>query len=461
MSYRNPCINLSLIRDIPSPYLSYNLLHLQQKPSQPDRLIRALMDRHSGMQGRDRALLTELVYGTLRWQARLDWHIDQLSRVPAKKIKPAIRIILRLGLYQLLFLERVPVHAAIDEAVKTAKSFHPAHLAGFVNGILREAARRGDRWELPSAQADPVLHLSIVTSHPAWFVGRLLQDLDFAQARSICEANNRVAPLTIRVNRLKTDAGRALERLRTHGLSVEPSPCLEDALRIRGMRSDPSRLPAFEEGWLQVQDEASQLIGRLVSPRPGERVLDLCAGFGGKTTHMAALMEDRGRVVAVDSSAWKLEELRKNAARQGIRCIETLAGDLMHLSVAETGRFDRVLLDAPCTGFGTLRRNPDIKWRRHPKDPYRFSQLQKQYLQKAAEFVGDGGVLVYATCSVFHEENEAVAEHFTAAHPSWVPEPARDFLPECCRNMTQGAYFKSRPDLHDTDGFFGVRWRRG
>jgi len=437
------------------------LLHLDQKPSQPDRLIRTLMDRHSGMEARDRALLTELVYGTLRWQARLDWHIGQLSRIAVKKIRPGIRIILRLGLYQLLFLERVPAHAAIDEAVKIAKSLHPAHLAGFVNGVLREAARRGSQWDWPSAESDPVLYLSISTSHPAWFVARLLSDLDFDEARRICEANNRVAPLTIRVNRLKSDPGRALDRLRTQGAHVEPSPHLEDALRIRSMRSDLSRLPAYLEGWVQVQDEASQLIGLLVSPRAGERVLDLCAGFGGKTTHLAALMGGRGEVLAVDSSAWKLEELKKNGFRQGIHGIGTVSGDLMNLSSDEIGQFDRVLLDAPCTGFGTLRRNPDIKWRRHPKDPYRFSRLQKQYIGKAAEFVREGGVLVYATCSPFREENEEVADHFAELHPGWIREDAEGFLPQSCRAMTSGGYFRSRPDLHDMDGFFGARWRRG
>jgi 16S rRNA (cytosine967-C5)-methyltransferase len=437
------------------------LLHLDQKPSQPDRLIRTLMDRHSGLEARDRALLTELVYGTLRWQVRLDWHIAHLSRVPAKKIRPGIRIILRMGLYQLLFLERVPAHAAIDEAVKIAKSLHPAHLAGFVNGVLREAARRGSQWDWPSAEADPALYLSISTSHPAWFVSRLLRDLDFDESRRICEANNCVAPLTIRVNGLKIDPGRAMDWLLTQGIHVEPSPHLEDALRIRGMRFDLSRLPAYLDGWVQVQDEASQLIGRLVSPGAGERVLDLCAGFGGKTTHMAALMGGSGDIVAVDSSAWKLEELKKNGARQGITGISTVSGDLMNLSPAEIGQFDRVLLDAPCTGFGTLRRNPDIKWRRHPKDPYRFSQLQKQYIEKAAGLVREGGVLVYATCSPFREENEEVAEHFTADHPGWTREAAGDFLPESCKAMTQGGYFRSRPDLHDMDGFFGARWRRG
>ncbi|MCU0588333.1 MAG: 16S rRNA (cytosine(967)-C(5))-methyltransferase RsmB [Syntrophobacteraceae bacterium] len=436
------------------------LLHLDQKPSQPDRLIRTLMGRHSGLDARDRALLTELVYGTLRWQGRLDWHIAQLSRVPGGKIQPGIRILLRMGIYQLLFLERVPAHAAIDEAVKMTKCLHRAHLAGFVNGILREAARRENRWDWPSPEDDPVEHLAVTTSHPPWFVGRMTRELGLEGARMFCEANNGVAPLTIRVNRAKAEPAQVMDWLKAHGVHAEPSPYLEDAVRLRGIRSDLSRLAIHVEGWAQAQDEASQLIGNLVSPRGGERILDLCAGFGGKTTHIAALMKNHGEIVAVDASAWKLEELQRNAARQGITGITTAPGDLMHLDPGRIGLFHRVLLDAPCTGFGTLRRNPDIKWRRHPKDPYRFSQIQRQYLEKAADLVREGGVLVYATCSVFREENEDVADAFTEAHPGWTPERAEDFLPNTCRSMTDRGFFRSWPHLHGVDGFFGARWRK-
>ncbi len=436
------------------------LLHLDQKPSQPDRLIRSLMGRHSGLDVRDRALLTELVYGTLRWQGRLDWHIDQLSRVKPAKIQPGIRIILRLGLYQILFLERVPVHAAINEAVKITKSLHPAHLVGYVNGILREAARRENRWDYPQVGEDAVLHLSVMTSHPPWFVRRFLPELGFDEMLQLCDADNTVAPLTVRVNTVKAEPEQAIDWLKEHGYQVERSPYLEDALRIHGIRSDLSRLPIYEDGWLQVQDEASQIIGRLLSPREGERVLDLCAGFGGKTTHIGALMRNMGEIVAVDASAWKLEELKRNGSRQGVGPVITVSGDLMDLSPRKLGKFDRVLLDAPCTGSGTLRRNPDIKWRRHPKDPYRFSQVQRQYIEKAAELVREGGVLVYATCSLFGEENEAVADHFTGLHPDWMREHAGSYLPASCRSMIQGDYYRSWPHRHGIDGFFGARWKR-
>jgi 16S rRNA (cytosine967-C5)-methyltransferase len=447
---------------ITARHLAYQiLLHLDQKPSHPDRLIRAIINRHSALEVRDRALLTELVYGTLRWQGRLDWHIDQLSRVKPEKIQSGIRIILRLGLYQIFFLERIPVHAAINEAVNITKSSYPSHLSGYVNGILREATRRENRWEWPSVDEDPVEHLSVITSHPAWFIRRFLPEMGYDELRRLCDADNAVAPLTVRVNRLKAEPSQLIGWLETNGYKVEGSPYLVDALRLFGIRSDISKFPVYGDGWIQVQDEASQLIGLLLSPQPGDRVLDLCAGFGGKSTHIASLMGNSGRIVSVDTSAWKLEELKQNGLRQGIETMETVAGDLTALSPDELGLFDRVLLDAPCTGFGSLRRNPDIKWRRHPKDPYRFSQLQKQFLAKAAEFVQGGGVLVYATCSVFPEENEVVADHFTETHAGWVREHAADFLPESCQSMAHGNYFRSWPHRHGIDGFFAARWRKG
>jgi 16S rRNA (cytosine967-C5)-methyltransferase len=299
-----------------------------------------------------------------------------------------------------------------------------------------------------------------MTSHPPWFVRRFLPELGFDEMLQLCDANNTVAPLTLRVNTVKVEPEQAIDWLKEHGYEVERSPYLDDALRLHGIRSDLSRLPIYEDGWVQVQDEASQIIGRLLSPREGERVLDLCAGFGGKTTHIGALMRNMGEIVAVDASAWKLEELKRNGARQGVRLVSTVSGDLMDLSLQKLGKFDRVLLDAPCTGSGTLRRNPDIKWRRHPKDPYRFSQIQRQYLEKAAELVREGGVLVYATCSLFGEENEAVADHFTGLHPDWMREHAVSCLPETCQTMTQGDYYRSWPHRHGIDGFFGARWKK-
>lgn len=436
------------------------LLHVNQKASHPDRLIHATLQRHQLLGERDRALLTELVYGTIRWQGRLDWHVDQLSRIEPDRISTPIRVLLRLALYQILFLDRIPPHAAVNEAVKLARATQPAFLAGFVNGILREAIRREGRWDWPSPGDSPAEFLAVTTSHPVWFCRRCIGEMGFEEAEQFCKGNNGVAPLVLRVNTLKVTTSELLDELTAMGVMGTPSPYLPDSIRVSGVRKDLSSLPAFTWGWFQVQDEASQLMGHLLSPVPGERLLDLCAGFGAKTTHLGILMGNAGEIVAVDEAAWKLEELKSNAERQGIHMVSALPGDALGVSPDTVGTFDGVLLDAPCSGFGTLRRNPDIRWRRHPKDPYRFSRLQESLLEHAAKLVASGGALVYVTCTVFREENEAVVQRFLDKHPDYRLEDPRDFLPASCLSLCEGGFFKSWPHRHGVDGFFGARLRR-
>ena len=379
------------------------LLNLEQKGSYPDRLIRGALDRHSRLDERDRALLTELVYGVVRWRGRLDWHIGQLSRTKPEKMEPAVLILLRLALYQVFFLSRVPAHAAVNESVEIAKSSQPPHIVKFVNGVLREAVRREESggWAWPSPEENPADTLAVTTSHPVWLVRKLIEEFGIEEARMFCAANNTIAPTVLRMNTLKAASAVVTDWLKGINLVAAPSPCLPGSLRTGGVRQDLTRTPIFEQGLIQMQDEASQMVSLILDPKPGERVLDLCSGFGIKSTHIAILMENRGEVLAVDKSAWKLEELQRNARRQGVGIVKTLAEDVMDLDAQKTGLFDRVLLDAPCTGFGSVRRNPDIKWRRRPKDPYRMSQLQKELLDRASRFVKSGGVLVYATCTVF------------------------------------------------------------
>ncbi len=441
--------------------LAFSILqHLAQGSGYPDRLLRGTLRRHSGLDPRDRALVTELVYGVLRWQGRLDWHIDQLSRLRPEKIAPPIRILLRMALYQLFFLDRIPPHAAVNEAVSLCKATQPAHLVRFVNGILREAVRRGTEWNWPSEEGPPDERIAVLQSHPVWFVRRCIQEFGAPETEALCEANNRPAPMVLRVNPLLSSVEAVWEALKEEGIEADPSSCLPGAVRLRLPKHDISTTRPYREGWIQIQDEASQLIAHLLSPKPGERVLDLCAGFGGKSTHLAILMGNRGEIVAVDRSAWKLEDLEDNARRQGITIIRTLPRDVLELRSETLGLFDRVLVDAPCSGFGVLRRNPDIKWRRHPKDPYRFSRLQEDLIRKAAELVRPGGVLVYATCTLFGEENEAVALAFLGEHPDWIQEAAGPNLPGGEQLWTAGPFLRTWPHRHDLDGFFGARFRK-
>ena len=436
------------------------LLHLERKAGYPDRLLRATLSRHSSLDPRDRALLTELVYGVLRWQGRLDWHVDQLSKVRSDKIAPATRALLRVALYQLLFLDRIPAHAAVNEAVALCKATQPQHVARFVNGVLREAVRRGDDWNWPSSETAMDQCISVLHAHPLWFVRRCIQELGARATEELCEANNRQAPMVLRVNGLKTSEPAVIDGLKEEGLEASAALNVKGAIQIVSPKLDIASTSAYRNGWIQVQDEASQLIGHLVSPSPGDRVLDLCAGFGGKSTHLAILMQNNGEILAVDRSAWKLEELEENARRQGVSIIRTLSRDIVEVESAGVGVFDRVLIDAPCSGFGVLRRNPDIKWRRHPKDPYRFSQVQSQLLNRAAQFVRPGGILVYATCTLFEEENERVASDFLEAHSGWEQEPAAPYLPGGHELWTAGPYLRTWPHRHNMDGFFGARFRR-
>lgn len=435
-------------------------MHLENKAVHPDRLIRTTLERHSLIEERDRALLTELVYGAVRWQGRLDWHIDRLSTTRPDKIAPAVRVLLRMSLYRILFLDRVPNHAAVNEAVDIAKTSQPPHVIRFINAILREAVRKEGRWDYPDPEKDPVEHLAVMTSHPAWFVRKLFDQIGPEETKLFCESNNRIAPAVFRVNTLKASRDEVMESLRAEGIDAAPSPWLDQALRVSTPRRDMTGTAAYRQGWIQPQDEASQMVSQMLGPMAGERILDLCSGFGIKASHIAVLMKNEGEVLSVDKSAWKLEELQRNTQRQGVTIIRTLAEDILKIDPQAIGLFDRILVDAPCTGLGTIRRKPDIKWRSHIKDPYRLSLLQEELLCHAAQFLKAGGVLVYATCTVFMDENESVAQHLGESHPELAIEPAAENLPGACREMASGPYFRSWPQRHDVDGFFSARWRK-
>ncbi|MDR3556045.1 MAG: 16S rRNA (cytosine(967)-C(5))-methyltransferase RsmB [Syntrophobacteraceae bacterium] len=455
---------------VTSRILAYHiLLHLEQKAPHPDRLIRTTLERHSGIEERDRALLTELVYGVSRWRGRLDWHIDQLSRTKPERILPEVRVLLRLALYQILFLDRIPDHAAVNDTVEIAKSSQPPHVIRFINGLLREAARRaarpesagaGSNWNWPDPQKDPAGYMAVMTSNPLWLVSRLSGEIGAEEAGLFFEASNKIAPAVFRINTLKASREEAIGCLKAEGIEAEPSARLEGAIRVKSPRRDMTETDAFRQGLLQPQDEASQIVSMLLGPARGERVLDLCCGLGVKSAHLAILMENEGEVLGVDNAAWKLDEARRNAERQGLTIIRTLAEDGLALQPESTGLFDRVLLDAPCTGLGAVRRKPDIKWRRHIKDSYRLSLVQKELLLHAACFLKPDGVLVYATCTVLGEENEAVAQHLGQSHPELALEPAAEHLPPSCREMVSGPYYRSWPHKHDADGFFSARWKK-
>jgi 16S rRNA (cytosine967-C5)-methyltransferase len=440
----------------------HTLMQVVQRGSFPDVLLDIYFKEHPKLDSRDRALVTELVYGVLRWQGRLDWIINQQIKIKPEKVDLTVRLILRLAVYQLLFLDRIPAAAAVHEAVELAKASQPKHVVRFVNGVLRTISRKGKVLREAHPEGSAEHRLAIICSYPVWLVQRWLTMLGNEETESFCQASNQIPPTTVRVNKLKTTVAAMAASFKDLGFSVESGKFVPEALHLRAIRTDLSSLDHYQRGEFQVQDEASQLIAHLLQPQPGERILDACAGLGAKSTHLAQLMENQGEIVALDNQGWKLTRLMENAQRLEVSCIEPVEMDVLELeSSGEEPSFDRILLDAPCTGLGVLRRNPDIKWKVKPKDFRRLHLVQKQMLKRLAPLLKPAGVLLYATCTVSSEENEETVLGFLTEHPHYQPESARPYLPPGSADVVnRSGAVQTWPHRHGVDGFFAARLRR-
>jgi 16S rRNA (cytosine967-C5)-methyltransferase len=412
----------------------------------------ALTDVH------DRRLLTEIVYGTLRMRGRIDWIIARFYKGDPASMDGGVRNILRTALYQFFFTDRIPAFAIVDEAVKLVKATHPT-ASGLVNAILRNVMRKEKEIPWPDIEIGPASHISshisIVHSHPLWLVKRWIASFGLEETLDLCRANNEIPPLTVRVNRLKATREEVMQHLQQSGITVRKTEFSSDGVVLTHPAIPVRDTFSYKEGQIQVQDEASQLVARLLTPGPGEKILDACAGAGVKASHLAEIMKNQGTVTAFDISRQKVKALRENADRLGIAIVEPLVRDLRE-EPGETfrGVFDGILLDVPCSGLGTLRRNPEIKWRITPEDLQRHAVVQKRLLACVAGCLRPGGRLVYSTCSVMPEENEAVITDFLSRHGDFrcIRPPA--LIPPSM--VTGQGFFKTRPDRHGTDGFFGA-----
>lgn len=408
---------------------------------------------------RDRAFASRLVYGTLAWQRRLDWQLAHLANRDPATLEPPVLAILRLGLHQITLLDRVPDHAAVATSVDLAKRHAPA-ASGLVNAVLRRAARERDRLAtvLPDPAADPVEHLAVAASHPTWLVERWVRRFGLDETRALLAADNDAAPTVLRARPGERDA--LLERLAAAGIACEAGRFAPDALRVQG--TDPHALAGWATGELSVQEEASQLVVRLLDPLPGMRVLDACAAPGGKSAYSGELMAGSGLVVAVDQRRRGARAIARNAARLGLANVAALALDARGADAAlAAARFDRILVDAPCSGLGTLRAHPEIRWRRTPQDLDRLAVQQASILESVTPLVAPGGVIVYSTCTLTDEENEGVVGPWLAAHPELEREDARDHLPASARDVVDASgSLCTLPHRDGLDGFFAVRVRR-
>ena len=431
------------------------LVRVEGEGAYADRLLDHVPDRRH-LAVRDRALATELTLGTLRWQRLLDWHLARVSHRPLETLDVWVRVLLRLSAYQLAFLDRVPAWAVVSEAVELAKRRRPRGAADLVNGVLRALAARPRPWPEPAAD-DPTEALAIRTSQPTWLLRRWIDRYGEVEGETLARAMNERPPLTVRINTLKATAAQVTLALARAGTTATPCRAAPDGLVLEGA-GDPRALAPLRTGWCTVQDEAAIMVGHLVAPEPGETVADVCAAPGTKTTHLAQLMENRGRVLAADPHAGRLGLLAAACARLGATIVETRRARVDDLA-RDTGPVcDRVLVDAPCSNLGVLRRNPDGKWRRREADLGPLAAGQLAILEAAAGLVRPGGVLVYATCSLEPEENEAVVEAFRRRRPEFVGDPAPARVPPSC--LAAPAVLRMLPHRHGSDGFTGFRLRR-
>jgi 16S rRNA (cytosine967-C5)-methyltransferase len=427
----------------------------------PGAIARA---RESLRDDRDRALATEIVTGVQRWRAALDHLVVQFSKRHIERLDPEIVDILRLSTYQLLHLTRVPAAAVVDDAVDLARRAGKRSASGFVNAVLRAVSRKRSSLPLPprpadAADRDSVLeYFSISLSHPRWLAERWYDRFGFETAEQWLRFDNAPAPLTLRANRLRLSPEDLQARLARLEIAVAPGRFGPDALVVG--QGNPLREPGLASGWFVVQDEASQLVALLAGPRPGPRVLDTCASPGGKATALAAVLQEGGRIVACDVRHRRIELLRRTVERTGASAVAVVQADLLS-SLPFGSSFDCVMVDAPCSGLGTLRRDPDIRWRRRAADLRTLAAAQLRMLGHAADAVAPGGRLIYATCSSEPEENEDVTDAFLRLSPDFTAIDARAAHPLLSAPLVdERGHLRTRPDRHGLEAFFGAVFER-
>jgi 16S rRNA (cytosine967-C5)-methyltransferase len=411
---------------------------------------------------RDRALASEIATGVQRWRAALDHLVAHFSTRPMDRLDPQVVEILRLSAYQLLYLTRVPASAVVDDGVKLTGRAGKRSASGFVNAVLRSISRNRQALPLPPRPDDPadrergIAYLSVTLSHPRWLVERWLDRFGFDATERWLQFDNAPAPLTLRANRLRVTPPELIARLARDGVEVTPGRFAPDALIVE--RGHPRR--DVDEGLFVVQDEASQLVALLAGERPGARVLDTCASPGGKTSALAAAMNGSGCLVACDVRDRRMRLLRRTIDVTGARNVRLVQADLLR-PLPFSQQFDCVLVDAPCSGLGILRRDPDIRWRRREDDLPSLAAAQLVMLQHAAAAVAPGGRLIYATCSSEPEENEAIAHAFLATAPTFAAVDLRRHDASVPLAVVDArGYLRTYPHVHRLEAFFGAVFQR-
>lgn len=419
-----------------------------------DAYLDKLLDhemRNSELGGPDKALLYEIVHGVTRWMGRLDWILNGFYKGQFSKAIPNLKNGLRVALYQILFLDRIPDHAAVNEAVEFVKKLQGQKPADLTNAILRNIIRSKSTIRYPDPNEDYIGYLTAYYSHPSWMVKRYVDRFGKEEAENLLIANNEKPYLTLRVNAIKTNVQEFNSLLDAVNLKYKPGKFLGEFVHLQNL-TNITAWDYFTKGYFNIQDESAGLACRLLDVKPGMKVLDMCAAPGGKTAYLGSLLNNIGKIVAIDKYEGRLKILRANNARLGLTCVTTIECDALEF---ESEPFDRVLADVPCSGTGTLSKKPDIKWKKDIFDLKNMSTVQLKLLSKAATLVKPGGAVVYSTCSIEPEENFEIVKQFLASYPNFKIESAKgNFTDEV---IDKNGCIQTLPQKHQMDGAFAAK----
>lgn len=401
----------------------------------------------------DRAFVTDLVYGTVKWLLQIDYIIGKFSSVKLKKLSPWILNVLRLGVYQLLHTDKIPVSAACNTSVDLAKRYGHQASSRFVNAVLRSISKNREKLPYPE-KTDMAEYFSIIYSYPKWLVEKWISLFGIEFTEALLGSNNEVPEFSARVNTLKIGRNELIEALHNEGITAGHGKYSDEAVVLYNP-SSIARLEAFKKGYFQVQDESSMLAGRILNPEKGETIVDICSAPGGKATHMAQLMDNNGVIIARDVHPHKLKLIEDSAARLGIDIIRTELFDACELDEKLIGKADRVLVDAPCSGLGIIRKKPDIKYSKSMSEIAEIIALQRKILENASRYVKVGGYLVYSTCTILPEENIENVRAFLNNNKQYRLTGFEELMPEGLEiNSASEGFIQLYPNLNQTDGFF-------
>lgn len=437
--------------------LSFIILWQVLRENEYANRVLSQLAREKEIEGRDRAFLWELTLGVIRWLSRIDWFLKRLvkgyDRLPLE-----VKILLRMGSYQLIFMDKVPPYSAVDETMKLAKKWTTSKQQGLINAVLRRVS--SSPYPVVINQGRAIEVLSIAYAHPVWLLKRWRKRLSMLETLQLCRANNTPAPFSIWVNSHMIQPGHMKKELKSQGIECKPHPFLDDMLIVL-IPVDITQLPQYVEGLIHPQDPASSLVVKTLDPQPGETILDACAGPGIKMVQMAWSMENRGRLVACDIHPEKISQITENRERSGITVVEPHLGDVTEKVKEQNIFFDRILLDAPCSDLGTIRRHPELKWRRRERDITLFSERQRHLLINLVKHLKPGGILVYSICSTEPEEGEALIKQILDQHSYLEAVDFLESLPQALHPFyKRKGLFTIYPHYAGTDGFFIAKIRR-